>query len=539
LPGSPMRSTYSVALSLVAILLLMQIVPAAFAQADAALFELHGKVVNALTGEPIGGALLQVPGQRARFSDSDGNFAFTGLSRGRLVVRARKPGFFDELELGRWVVPDISTEVPTDTPVVVKLTPEAIIYGAVKNAEGEPVEYVEVRVERREMIDGRRQFQVVRISVTDDEGNFRIGELVPGKYYLAFSRGDRNGGGLQRKRKREQGYGLQFYPGVADAVAASAFNVGAGAEVHVTHTLSPQPVFQVSGTVRGASGNGVFDLQLVNSSGEPVDGNITVDRKSGEFQIPGVPAGRYLLTAMQFPAGLVEGPPPTVSQAIQVSGDVSGIVLAFGTGIWLGVQLHDEIPANSAEPHRVIVQLRPKDFARNEQRIIVPPVPEDRRPITKFENLSPGTYSVEAQAAAPQGYVAELRCGSVDLLRADLVIATGAAPPPIDVTLRDDGAQLTVAVKKADRGITVLIYSTDYPRRSSLTFQQAGHTSVSIPNLPPGTYQVLAATDANELEFRNPAAMEKHLGRATSITLQPRDKATVSVEPVDLQEQPE
>jgi hypothetical protein len=532
-----MRAGHVIAFSLLAILLVVPLAPASSAQTDSSLFDLHGKVVNALTGEPIGGALLQLPGQRARFSDSDGNFAFTGLSRGRLTIRARKPGFFNELELGHWVVPDISTEVPSDAPVVVKLTPEAIIYGEVKNADGEPLEGVEVHAERRQMIDGRRQLQVVRISVTDEEGNFRVAELVPGKYYLAFSPGNRNGGGLQRKRKQEQGYGLQFYPGVAEAGAASPFNVRAGAQVHVMHILAPQRVFHVSGTVRGALGNGVLDLRLVNSSGERVNRNIRVDRKSGEFQVQGVPAGSYLLMATQFPPGLIEGPPPTASQPIQVSGDISGIDLAFGAGISLGVQLHDEIPAaGSAEPHRVILQLRLKDFTSNEQRIILPPVPEDRTPITKFENLYPGTYSVEAQAAVSQGYVAELRCGSVDLLRDDLVIAPGAAPPPIDVTLREDGAQLTVAVKKADRGISLLIYSTDYPRRSSLTFQQAGLTSVSIPNLPPGTYQVLAATDANELEFRNPAAIEKYLGRATSITLQPRDKATISVEPVDLQE---
>jgi hypothetical protein len=531
-----MRSTYSVALPLVAVLLLVQIVPAASAQADATLFELHGKVVNALTGEPVGGALLLVYGQPSRFSDSDGNFTFTGLNRGRHAVLARKPGFFNEQELGRWIVPDVSIEVPSDQPAVVRLTPEAIIYGEVKNGDGEPLEDVAVRAERWQMIDGRRRLQVLRETRTDDEGSFRLAELVPGKYYLSFSPGERSGGVMRRKRTQEEGYGPQFYPGVADAASASALQIQAGAQLHVAHTLVPQRVFQVSGTIRGGSGNGFLNLVLLNSSGEPVNRNVRIERKSGEFRIQGVPAGSYLLTATQFLPGLVEGPPPTVSQPLQVSGDVSGILLAFGVGISLGVQLRDEI-AGTEQPHRAVIRIRPKDFILNEQAIMTPPMPEERRPVTRFENLFPGTYSVEAQAAVSKGYVAELRCGNVDLLRDDLVIAPGAALPPIELTLREDAARLTVVLKNTSRATPVLVYSPEYPRRSLLTAQVPGSASISIPNLPPGPYQVLALTDAGDLEFRNPAAMEKYLGRATSVTLPPYDNITVSVETVDVPEQ--
>jgi len=283
-----MRFSRVVAFLLLAMRFVVPLAPAFSAQTDLRLFEVHGKVVNALTGEPIGGALLQIPGQTARFSDSDGNFAFAGLSRGRLIVTARKPGFFNEQEVVSGVRSTAVIETPSDAPVVVRLTPEAIIFGEVKNAEGEPVEGVEVRAERRQMRDGRRQLQVVRNSVTDDAGTFRLAELEPGAYYLAFSL-ERNGGPLPRKSKQEQGYGLQFYPGVADAGVASAFNVRAGAQVHVTHILARQPVFQVSGTVRGVSSHGFFALRLVNSAGESAQRNIRVDRQSGEFRISGVP----------------------------------------------------------------------------------------------------------------------------------------------------------------------------------------------------------------------------------------------------------
>jgi hypothetical protein len=533
-----MRSSPAVSFPALAILFFVSLAPAAAQQADSGLFDVHGKVVNALTGEPVGGALLQIPGQAATFSDSEGNFALTSLARGHYVLAGREPGFFGEQELGRAIPLDKSTiEVPSDLPVVIKLTPEAVIYGEVKNAEGEPLEDVAVRAERWQTMDGRRQLQVAKETRTDDEGNFRLAELVPGKYYLQFLPGERSGV-TRGKQAQDEGYGPQFYPGVADAAAASAFQVRAGSQVHVAHSFLRQQVFRVSGVVRGVSADGFFNIELTNSSGEPVNRNIRVDRKTGEFHISGIPAGNYLLTAMQFPNGMPLGPPPSASKPIRVAGDVSDIVLALGTGISLGVQLRDEISA-SEEPHRVYLRLRLKDFIRNEQGFIVPPMPDDPRPVTRFENLSPGIYSVEVQGMASKAYIAELRCGNVDLLRDDLVIAPGAAPPPIDVTLREDGANLTVKLKNAgNRATPLLVYSPDYPRRSLLA-QLPDSASISIPNLPPGSYQVIALTDANDLEFRNPAAIQKYLGRATSVTLQPHDNITISVETAAVEEQRE
>src|SRR5262249_4348178 len=160
----------------------------------------------------------------------------TGLPRGRYVLLGRKPGYFNEQQTGRAIPLDNSmTEVPGDLPALVKLIPEAIIYGEVKSAEGDPFEEVIVRAERWQMVDGRSLLKVARETRTDDEGNFRLAELMPGKYYLAFLPSERSGGVM--RQKFDEGYGPQFYPGVADAAAASAFQIRAGAQVHVVHSF--------------------------------------------------------------------------------------------------------------------------------------------------------------------------------------------------------------------------------------------------------------------------------------------------------------
>jgi hypothetical protein len=111
-----------------------------------------------------------------------------------------------------------------------------------------------------------------------------------------------------------------------------------------------------------------------------------------------------------------------------------------------------------------------------------------------------------------------------------LTVATGAALPPIEVTLRNDGAQLNVSVTDGNqrRSASVVIYSEEYPRRSLLV-QLDDTGSASQTNLAPGTYSLVAVEDADDLEFRNPLAMQEYLGDAMEVTLQPGDKTNVRV----------
>src|SRR5437868_6093681 len=65
----------------------------------------------------------------------------------------------------------------------------------------------------------------------------------------------------------------------------------------------------------------------------------------------------------------------------------------------------------------------------------------------------------------------------------------------------------------------LVIYSEEYPRRSLQTLIY--NANASVPNLAPGNYQVFAFTATSELEYRNPAAIEKYLKHAIPVTLQP------------------
>lgn len=510
--------------------------------------EVRGRVVNSATGEPVAHALVQIyaGGQRVQFTASDGTFVFNDLPPGSYSPVARKPGFFNDQELSRPMQPALMQAAQSE-PVVLELTPEAIIYGEVKNENDQPLESVVVRAQQWRVQNGQRQLVNLRDAITDDEGNFRLADLHPGRYYLSFP--STNGGGwsttfqLNSKKQEEQGYGSQFYPGVPDIKSATVIEVRPGAQVHIVQAMARQRLFQVVGVVHGADPQGGFNLMLMNSAGDLVNRDLNIDPKTGQFQIRGVPAGTYLLrvTANQRPAlrdtasGMValseeERPPLTAALPLQVHGNLTGLVLVLGTGTSVGVQIRDETSNNSGANnlHQVFLQITPHEFSGFSSAIVMPPAPGDRRAATRFEGLAPDTYTVDARPNGPW-YISSLRCGTEDLLRDDLTISQGSSLPPIEVTLRDDGAQLTVNVKeKGQPAIAgILLFSSDYPRRSQFL---ASAASVSMGDLAPGTYYAIAMRGAENLEFRDSTVMARYLTRATEVTLGPRANVAVVAE---------
>src|SRR5271165_3327487 len=64
-------------------------------------YSVTGTVIDAVTGEPIRKALVQINAQQPRTSltDGDGRFQFEGIPAGTASLTAQKPGYFGEQEM--------------------------------------------------------------------------------------------------------------------------------------------------------------------------------------------------------------------------------------------------------------------------------------------------------------------------------------------------------------------------------------------------------------------------------------------------------
>jgi len=112
-----------------------------------------------------------------------------------------------------------------------------------------------------------------------------------------------------------------------------------------------------------------------------------------------------------------------------------------------------------------------------------------------------------------------------------LVIAEGADPQPIEVTVRDDSASIEGSVQVPDgkQFVNVLMIA-----------EGAGGTPRSIPvgnsgkfqigGLAPGNYDILAFDRLDGIEYRNRDALNEYLSHASHVTLSPDQKAQVTVD---------
>ena len=521
-------------------------------------YSLRGQVVNAATGEAVSGALVEVQGstRKAQFTTTEGRYEFAALPRGNYGVSARKPGYFNDRDLGREAPGTEATHaVPSDEELVLKLIPEGIISGRVEDEKGRPLEGVNVQVEMWMVAGGIKRLQPWPLGTvqTDDEGNFRIGELYPGDYLLKFS--ERTGfttayrEGRARSRaktvdeaeKGKPGYGTQYYPGVVDENTASAIRVSAGVEAPIRQVLEPLRLYEIAGVVRGAAIGEGFSVALMaaGSGFGELRGSAQVFRGTGEFRIEDVPAGKYLLSATaqdpteRYSRRLSQLVAQTV---LEVNNNIAGVALILGHGSSIGVRVTAVSTKGADERHYASVTLQSTEFMQEMQQVLAPAPLNDMQAPRGFENVAVGTYSVEASPEG-WGYVASIRCAGADLLKEDLRVGAGTAVAPIEITLRNDGATLNLSAVENGKPVAgmVIVYSEEYPKRSKAVTTWPTST-VDLANLAPGTYKLVATRGPREPEFRNPLAMAKYLSHAQSVTLAPESRVNVQVE---VQEEPE
>ena len=227
----------------------MALVPFAFPQAMSdipgsiratpATHSLSGTVVNSISGEPVRRALVQAGSSAGGnpisvFSDAEGRFEFASLPESEIVLSVRKPGFFNELELH----PDFShyelVHLGADaSSVVLKLVPEGTIVGHVVSSKGEAIEDSTIRIFQEHIVEGRKRWDLRSQVSTDEDGQFRVANLVPGQYLLVAGP-DLPGSftPFARRSSRLRGSGTTFYPGVPNLQAATPLAIAGGQQLH-------------------------------------------------------------------------------------------------------------------------------------------------------------------------------------------------------------------------------------------------------------------------------------------------------------------
>jgi hypothetical protein len=146
-------------------------------------YSLSGTVINAITGEPVRRAAVQVSGNGSvTLTDAGGHFVVEGLAEGNVFLKAMKPGFSED----EGSHPS-SALVGKDAPaVVLKLTPWAVISGRVITKGEQPLEGFQIRILAKQNVAGRLIWtDQPNQALTNEDGEFRVVGLQAGTYYVA------------------------------------------------------------------------------------------------------------------------------------------------------------------------------------------------------------------------------------------------------------------------------------------------------------------------------------------------------------------
>jgi hypothetical protein len=533
---------------------------------------IKGTVVNSITHEPIGRALVYSPDNRfAMMSDPGGHFAFkiprpkneaeNGNGSGVVfyagngsqfrslggpdVLIARKPGFLSDESAQQ-----VSLSDTAEQDLTIELIPEALVVGRVNLPTVDATEHLQVELYRRMIQDGREVWNSAGTVQTRSNGEFRFAELSAGTYKV-FTHEEIDRDALTfNPRGQLYGYPPVYYPSSNDFATASAIPVTAGATVSVNLSPARREYYRVKiGVLNPPQGAG---LQIeVWPQGHPGPG-YSLGYNPDEQAIVGMlPDGNYTIQATAFGTIAVSG---QTNFSVK-GGGANGASLNLVPGGSIRVQLKQEFTSPETASQWGSVQENGKPLSMSQMilrsmQVNLFPLDESHagngvgarrldnpdEDSLLFENLQPGAYRLHV--VTPTGYVAAASSGGADLLRNPLVVPMGGASSPIEITLRDDGGVLEGTIENwrtetygqkinqpGQRPSCVYLLPLSASAGQPLIGWVSQDGSFGVQQIPPGSYRAIAFDrQPLELEFTNEEAMKKYETKSQVIEFAARER---------------
>jgi 5-hydroxyisourate hydrolase-like protein (transthyretin family) len=537
---------------------------------------LEGRILNAKTGEPVrkanvtlrrsgvsgagGGTIGSISASGppaapyAATTDAQGKFHINNVEPATYHLTVERQGFvrqeYGSRNRSRMGTPITLNPGQEMNAIELKLTPQAVITGRVLDEDGDPLSRVTIQVLRRRFMAGKQQLMPTGGNQTNDNGEFRISDLPPGRYFLSASyhRMMFNGEAPARHAAGtpEEEYVTTYYPGTTDQTGAGPLDLQAGQELPgVDIRMKKAPVYRIRGKIVAAPGQSVRNLRLIvmPRTASPamsafMGGSNALMKEDGSFETGGVQSGSYQLAIapMQGMQTVMGKTPVEVGK-----GDVEGITVALGSGVNLTGSIRIDAPSDELDQFQsqggkltfetVRVQLAPADgIAFNTPRSTT----KDDGTFS-IDNVSQDRYRINAVNLPSGTWLKSIRAGDQEVQDTGLDLNSGNVGP-IQITLGLGGSQIDGVVQDAQQhpasgSMVTLIRDPVIAERFDLnrltTTDQNGR--FSLKGIPPGEYKVYAWEDIEPGAYTDPEFLKPHEGKATKLSLKNKGQEQVSL----------
>ncbi len=557
-------------------------------------------MIAAATGQPLAKARVRFSTDSAAISDAvftdvNGVFTFSGLPAGHYTLTAEKAGYAP-LRYGSKSSFDPPAEITVAGAVVdginVALLKGAAVIGRISDDEGEPIVGGVVSLSAVQLLGS--ELHLVAIprgrAETNDLGEYRIGDLPPGRYFVNIEGAGLGTmpSGMPREWERLKAWGLTFFPGSGGIANATPLALVTGEErsgVNFEVLGSSQSMMFLNVSPGGMSDPGAdaaaladsmrrltaaaaaspgssIDVPLAGGRGAPpapvtvtfvpadttlgasMEGNTQVRVGSGfgsyGMPVPGrVGPGNWLAVARQARSGAIVqftispgDPNVPLNIALAPQSRVSGRVVFEGTSrapspVSVKVDVHGAGPDAGIQPR--VLTSGP-----------VTPKPDGTFDIADVM----GTISLESDG--PLGWTLKaVRYDGRDLLDDPLALKGGVDVTGVEVVLSDQVATLSGTAADPSgqpvSGCMVAVFPVataeaagghapprfNARRMRLVRADQAGRFRVA--ELPSGSYFAAAATDIDASVWLTPEFLDRLRAGATAVTLGDREQKAISL----------
>ena len=510
-------------------------------------YSVRGTVINAISGQPVPRALISLDQDFAMLTGSDGGFSFDNVSAGQHSVSVQKPGYQG---FGRSITAAMGTvhsgadrlprriQVGPDMPTLAfSITPLGVIAGHITLSTADPADGIQIEAYTRALENGRPHWRIGGRARTRSDGSFRIAELLPGTYMLSTRPS------LDRPPSRNNpnvpvwGYPALYYPGVADPSAAGTLTLAAGQQAEADLTLVRQQFFPVTAVVASSSDTPA-NFEILDSAGRPTGLSAFWNRREGLVHAT-VPNGTWTMEAHAYGQTMQWG-----SVTFQVnSAPVSfPIALSPVPHIPVNVRHDDSNPSQTpASGPGLNLLLEPADGFDLPQGAGLEQTSNGDGTQYNITVTQPGRYWIQGQPFTNE-YVSSITSGGVDLAANPLIVQTGTAPAPIEITLRNDTGTLTGQIVTQNLGAAanpttpgaepqVWIYAIPlFPTITPLhDIMPNPDGQFSFYNLAPGSYRVVACDTPQDIDYHSAEGLAAWAGKGQTVTLDPSGTASVEL----------
>ena len=514
--------------------------------------------------EPVKKAVIELIAERPNeggnytaLTGPDGGFLIENILPGHYRLFVERPGYQEVNKRHRRMEGRTLTLMAGQElkDLVIHLQAAAVVAGRVTDEDGDPMADAQVAVMRQTFEAGRSRWEQAGAERTNDLGEYRIGGLAVGSYFVSVvpppdflsviqaantATSDMGKNGTAPPDKVATAYQTTYYPGTRDRAQAEPIQLHAGDDFPMNFSLTPSPSLTIRGVVNLPPGASAAIMLLSREFNLLLNG--TEMHKDGSFEIRDVSPGFYTIMANVDNAGA----PMRARQTVQVgSANVEGVRLAPQAGGSIRGRVRMEGGGNIGVPadlSQMFLELLPAEGDDGALRMFAvgdgfsPGARVQADGSFEWKDVPPGHYSVQIADAIvlPDWFLKSVVAGGRDA--AESGINVGGGTTTLDVIASGNGAAVAGAASNEKDGavadaVVVAVPETrlrSHPERyrKTVTDQRGRFT---LRGLPPGDYTLFAWESVDGEAYCNPEFLKEYEGQGKALHVNEGDHTSIQL----------